>query len=109
MEPLLASNLVDLARQYTKWAHEVRALEELALVLQRAFKEAMAPPQGPVFADPVGVHDAQHRPRGSRAGRHLIAPRFTGDLRRRSARRRRSSARPSASIIIAGDAVMARG
>src|SRR5215831_15345885 len=48
-EPLLASNLVDLARQYTKWAHEVRAPEELALVLQRAFKEAMAPPSGPVF------------------------------------------------------------
>lgn len=48
-EPLLASNLVDLARQYTKWAHEVRAPEELSLVLQRAFKEAMAPPNGPVF------------------------------------------------------------
>ena len=48
-EPLLASNLVDLARQYTKWAHEVRTAEELPLVLQRAFKEAMAPPNGPVF------------------------------------------------------------
>ncbi len=48
-EPLLASNLVDLARQYTKWAHEVRTPEEFAMVLQRAFKEAMAPPNGPVF------------------------------------------------------------
>lgn len=48
-EPLLASNLVDLARQYTKWAHEVRVAEEIPLVLQRAFKEAMAPPNGPVF------------------------------------------------------------
>src|SRR5262249_2370292 len=48
-EPLLASNLVDLARQYTKWAHEVRTPDELPLVLQRAFKEAMAPPNGPVF------------------------------------------------------------
>ena len=27
-EPLLSSNLVDLAKQYTKWAHEVRAPEE---------------------------------------------------------------------------------
>lgn len=48
-EPLLASNLVELARQYTKWAHEVRAPDEVPLVLQRAFKEAMAPPSGPVF------------------------------------------------------------
>lgn len=48
-EPLLASNLADLARQYTKWAHEVRTPEEIPLVLQRAFKEAMAPPNGPVF------------------------------------------------------------
>ena len=48
-EPLLASNLVDLAKQYTKWAHEVRTAEEMPLVLQRAFKEAMAPPNGPVF------------------------------------------------------------
>jgi benzoylformate decarboxylase len=48
-EPLLASNLVELARQYTKWAHEIRTPEEIPLVLQRAFKEAMAPPNGPVF------------------------------------------------------------
>ncbi|HTD83725.1 MAG TPA: thiamine pyrophosphate-binding protein, partial [Gemmatimonadaceae bacterium] len=48
-EPLLASNLVDLARPYTKWAHEVRTEQELPMVLQRAFKEAMAPPAGPVF------------------------------------------------------------
>ncbi|MET3020138.1 thiamine pyrophosphate-binding protein [Flavobacterium hydatis] len=48
-EPLLASNLVDLAKQYTKWSHEVRTPEEMPLVLQRAFKEAMAPPNGPIF------------------------------------------------------------
>lgn len=48
-EPLLASNLVDLARQYTRWAHEVRTPQEFGLVIQRAFKEAMAPPNGPVF------------------------------------------------------------
>jgi len=48
-EPLLASNLVEIARQFTKWSHEVRTPDELPLVLQRAFKEAMAPPNGPVF------------------------------------------------------------
>lgn len=48
-EPLLASDLVQVARQYTKWAYEVRSPVELSLVLQRAFKEAMAPPTRPVF------------------------------------------------------------
>ncbi|MFL5346185.1 MAG: thiamine pyrophosphate-binding protein [Hyalangium sp.] len=48
-EPLLASNLVQIADQFTKWSHELRAWEEFPLVLQRAFKEAMAPPAGPVF------------------------------------------------------------
>jgi benzoylformate decarboxylase len=79
-EPLLASNLVDLARQYTKWAHEVRAAEEIPLVLQRAFKEAMAPPNGPVFvAIPweftmrrIGEHDRV-------AGVTRISSHFTGD------------------------------
>ncbi|MGZ5433734.1 MAG: thiamine pyrophosphate-binding protein, partial [Thermoanaerobaculia bacterium] len=31
-EPILASNLVDLAKQFTKWAHEIRAPEEIPLV-----------------------------------------------------------------------------
>jgi benzoylformate decarboxylase len=48
-EPVLASDLTQVARQYTKWAYEVRSADELPLVLQRAFKEAMAAPAGPVF------------------------------------------------------------
>src|SRR5260370_14702180 len=48
-EPLLASNVVQIASQFTKWAHELRSWEEIPLVLQRAFKEALAPPTGPVF------------------------------------------------------------
>lgn len=79
-EPLLASNVVDLARQYTKWAHEVRAAEELPLVLQRAFKEALAPPNGPVFVSipweftmrRIGADDRV-------AGITRISPHFTGD------------------------------
>jgi benzoylformate decarboxylase len=79
-EPLLASNLVDLARQYTKWAHEVRTPEEVPLVLQRAFKETMAPPNGPVFvAIPweftmrrIGEHDRMK-------GITRVSPHFTGD------------------------------
>ena len=48
-EPLLASNLVEVAKQYTKWSHEMRASDEIPLVLQRAFKVAMTAPAGPVF------------------------------------------------------------
>lgn len=48
-EPLLWSNTVELTRQFTKWSHELKNVYELPLVLQRAFKEAMAEPQGPVF------------------------------------------------------------
>jgi benzoylformate decarboxylase len=79
-EPLLASNLVDLAQQYTKWAHEVRAAAELPLVLQRAFKEAMAPPNGPVFVSIPWeftirrIADDDHVPGVTR-----ISPHFTGD------------------------------
>ena len=104
-EPLLASNLVDLARQYTKWAHEVRAAEELPLVLQRAFKEATAPPAGPVFiAIPweftlrqIGADD--HVPGVTRVGPH-----FTGD---RSAIEQAASllAQAKNPLIVAGDAV----
>lgn len=48
-EPILVSDMVQMARQYTKWSYEVKNTYELPLVLQRAFKEAMTEPQGPVF------------------------------------------------------------
>jgi benzoylformate decarboxylase len=48
-EPLLASDLVRTASQYTKWAYEVRGPDELGAAMQRALKVALAPPMGPVF------------------------------------------------------------
>ncbi|WP_026880270.1 thiamine pyrophosphate-binding protein [Hymenobacter norwichensis] len=79
-EPLLASNLVDLARQYTKWAHEIRTPEEMPLVLQRAFKEAMAPPTGPVFvAIPWEFTMRSIGPNDHVTGVTRISPHFTGD------------------------------
>ncbi|MBB5918698.1 benzoylformate decarboxylase [Nocardia transvalensis] len=48
-EPILASDLVRTAGQYTKWAHEVRDIDELPVALQRAFKELTVPPLRPVF------------------------------------------------------------
>ncbi|MEW6344855.1 MAG: thiamine pyrophosphate-binding protein [Pseudomonadota bacterium] len=79
-EPILASNLVEIARQYTKWAHEVRAAEELPLVLQRAFKEAIAPPNGPVFVSIPWEFTMRRIGAADRLpGITRIAPRFTAD------------------------------
>jgi benzoylformate decarboxylase len=104
-EPLLSSNLVDLARQYTKWAHEVRTEQELPMVLQRAFKEAMAPPAGPVFVSipwefPMRLIEDDDRVKGVTQ----ISPRFTGDPEtiRQAAAMLSKAKNP---LIIAGDAV----
>lgn len=104
-EPLLASNLVDLAKQYTKWAHEVRTAEEMPLVLQRAFKEAMAPPNGPVFISipweftMVAIGDNQKI-----KGVTRISPHFTGDddAIKQTASLLATAKNP---LIVAGDAV----
>lgn len=104
-EPILASNLVDLAKQYTKWAHEVRAPEEIPLVLQRAFKEAMAPPNGPVFISfPWEFMIRQIGKKDRVQGVTRISPHFTGDADSiREAAKALSGARNP--IIVAGDAV----
>lgn len=104
-EPLLASNLVDLAKQYTKWAHEVRTAEEMPLVLQRAFKEAMAPPNGPVFVSipwefmMVAIGDNQKV-----KGVTRISPHFIGDDEaiKETANLLATAKNP---LIVAGDAV----
>ncbi len=104
-EPLLASNLVDLARQYTKWAHEVRAPEEMKLVLQRAFKEAMAPPNGPVFVSIPWEFTIRAIPEDDRVkGVTRISPHFVGDpatITDAAAR----LVRAKNPILVAGDAV----
>lgn len=104
-EPLLASNLVDLAKQYTKWAHEVRTPEEIPLVLQRAFKEAMAPPNGPVFISIPWEFTMRKIDDNARLkGITKISSHFTGDPEsiKESAQLLASAKNP---IIIAGDAV----
>lgn len=104
-EPLLASNLVDLARQYTKWAHEVRAPEEMPLVLQRAFKEAMAPPNGPVFISIPWEFTIRRIGADERIqGVTQISPHFTGDTAtiKQAAALLAEAKNP---IIVGGDAV----
>ena len=48
-EPILWSDLPQVARPYVKWSYEVRRLEDLPRALHRAAKVATTPPTGPVF------------------------------------------------------------
>ncbi|MBI2917720.1 MAG: thiamine pyrophosphate-binding protein [Chloroflexi bacterium] len=57
-EPFLASDLLQMTRQYVKWCCQVSRVEELPLALHRAFKVASDPPTGPALvAVPVELHD----------------------------------------------------
>ncbi|HVM08519.1 MAG TPA: thiamine pyrophosphate-binding protein [Acidimicrobiales bacterium] len=79
-DPLLSGDLVGLARATTKWAHEVRTLDELGTVLRRAFHDAMAPPRGPVFVSlPMHILDESGEapvPAPSRIERGSVAARL---------------------------------
>src|SRR5690606_12927532 len=48
-EPILAGQHVKQVETMTKWADEVRHIDEMAIAMQRAFKVAMTKPMGPVF------------------------------------------------------------
>jgi benzoylformate decarboxylase len=71
-DPMLAGDLVGLARAATKSAVEVQHAADLPLLLRRAFAEAALPPAGPVFlsipmdlleeSGDVAVPGRSHRP-----------------------------------------------
>lgn len=104
-EPLLASDVVQIAKQFTKWSHELRAWEEIPLVLQRAFKEAMAPPMGPVFISlPWDFTIRKIGPDERVRGVTRIPQRFTGDSDA-VAHAAQLLAGAKNPVIIAGDAV----
>ncbi|HJZ69360.1 MAG TPA: thiamine pyrophosphate-binding protein [Blastocatellia bacterium] len=55
-EPLLYADMLELARQHTKWCWEVHHASEIPVAMARAFKIAQTPPTGPVFLSlPVNV------------------------------------------------------
>lgn len=55
-EPLLYADMLELARQHTKWCWEVHHAAEIPAAMARAFKIAQTPPTGPVFLSlPVNV------------------------------------------------------
>ncbi|MGH3096073.1 MAG: thiamine pyrophosphate-binding protein [Streptosporangiales bacterium] len=74
-DPLLSGDLTGLARGVSKWSHEVRTLGELGTILRRAFRDAAAPPTGPVFVSmPMDILDE--------AGEVPVPDRSTVDHRR---------------------------
>ena len=48
-DPILAGDMVAVARPWTKWAVEVERLEDLPAATRRAVQLALTPPTGPVF------------------------------------------------------------
>ncbi|MCA1834317.1 MAG: thiamine pyrophosphate-binding protein [Actinomycetota bacterium] len=48
-EPMLAGDLVSMAKPFTKFAYECRRPDEVGIAMRRAFKVAASPPQGPTF------------------------------------------------------------
>jgi benzoylformate decarboxylase len=48
-DPILAGAMVEVARPWTKWAHEVNRVEDLPNAVRRAVQLALTPPTGPVF------------------------------------------------------------
>ncbi|MBI2847529.1 MAG: thiamine pyrophosphate-binding protein [Chloroflexi bacterium] len=59
-EPTLAADLVDMARQFTKWSAQVNRAEDIPMAVMRAFKLALQPPTKPVFLSfPMDVLDEE--------------------------------------------------
>jgi benzoylformate decarboxylase len=55
-EPILWSDMVRVARPWTKWATEVERAADLPLAIRRAVQTSLMPPTGPVFLSiPVDV------------------------------------------------------
>ena len=59
-EPVLSHDLVAMAQPVTKWSVQVERADEMAAIMQRAFKIANEAPAGPVFvALPINVMEQE--------------------------------------------------
>jgi benzoylformate decarboxylase len=77
-EPILWGRMVDVIRPWTKWAEEVRRVQDIPSAIRRAVQTAMAPPTGPVFlALPLDVQMAE-----AESGLDLTPPRLPDFLMR---------------------------
>ena len=62
-DPLLAADLVGMAAPIAKWCFEPNSLDDLPLILRRAFHNSMSPPRGPVFLSlPMNILDESGSP-----------------------------------------------
>lgn len=72
LEPLLAGDLVAMARPLVKWAHQVAHAADVPAALEQAYLLAAAPPPGPTFvAIPSNYWDEPGEPV---APRQLVPP-----------------------------------
>ena len=63
-DPLLAADLVQIAGPGAKWCFEPNSLDDLPLILRRAFHSSVTPPRGPVFLSlPMNILDEIGSPR----------------------------------------------
>lgn len=59
-DPVLAGDLVSVARPWTKWSYEVQRADDIPTAVRRAIQIALAPPTGPVFLSlPLDLQLAQ--------------------------------------------------
>jgi benzoylformate decarboxylase len=103
-EPLLASDLVRIAEQYTKWSYEVRGPDEIGLAMQRALKTSLAPPMGPVFLSIPWEFLVQEGVDPNQGKFTRIANGFHGDTAEVD-KAARILANPGNPVIIVGDGV----
>jgi benzoylformate decarboxylase len=106
-EPLLQADMVELVRQHTKWAWEVRSTKEIPRALARAFTIATTPPTAPVFLSlPVNLMEEKAEfefPQVTKIGERLRGDRVQIEA---AAQLLAEAKQP---VIIAGDGVARAG
>ena len=102
-DPILSSDLLSMVGQFTKWSYDVRFLEELPMVMHKAFKELATPPFAPVFVSmPPDVLLQKHDGFGTVRVTKPTGSIADGPAIREAARVLASADRP---MIVAGDGV----
>lgn len=106
-DPLLAADLVGMATPIAKWSFEPNSLDDLPLILRRAFHNSMTPPRGPVFLslpmnilDESGAHPILPASRIERASTGSGVPDLAAEL---------LQFRPGRTVIIAGNDIAESG
>jgi benzoylformate decarboxylase len=106
-DPLLAADLVGMAAPVAKWCYEPNSLDDLPLILRRAFYNSMSPPRGPVFLSlPMNILDEAGSPpmlpasRVERASIGSGVPDLAAEL---------LQFRPSRTVIVAGNDIAETG